>query len=177
MPHTPPAIELTMGEIIKMLTEDGFNLRSATNAVSRTFEEVGSLLEAHHGTLETMEGMGTKDRLRDSLIVSMSDENVTENPDYLDFDRTNQALSLIENMIANLSRQQKMAIRIGDFFFEFIEHVCHTLTNAEASMLAKMEEETEFIDEEDERLSKQELDDFRASLVDIFPRFKITLLS
>lgn len=75
-------------------------------------------------------------------------------------------------------RKVKRPCPHGNMEFEFIERIDHVLTNAEESMLGNMEEMTNFVNEEDERLSKEELAEYKVYLASIpeHPRFRITKL-
>lgn len=94
-------IALTVPELEAMLKQHGFREQPAVKAAFTVVHRVHTLLEMKNPT-ETFEGIGTEEDLRDALVVDISDETETDDPDLLDFERANQALTLIENMIADI---------------------------------------------------------------------------
>lgn len=168
-------IALTVPQIETMLKQHGFREQPAMKAAFTVVHHVHTLLEMKNPT-ETFEGIGTEEDLRDALVVDIADETETDDPNLLDFERADQTLTLIENMIANLCEKQNTCVHIGNMEFEFIERVEHTLTNAESSWLAKMEEEETFVNDEDEKQSKQLLAEVKAELASIPPRPRFRII-
>ena len=151
----PASAFITIDDLLKALANYNFKREAAVAAVSRLVDSLWDYAAFHRPDptkpwkTRTDEGMGFPDLLRDVLIVRMADD------DLLSLDDAERALDIIEDAISELSQKVGGAVRFGDLGeFAFIGEFSRTLTTAEKAWLAKMEEETSYVDKEDERQSR-----------------------
>ena len=169
---------IMIDDLLNTLVENSFSRDAGIDAISGFIDSLWDYADSHRPDptqpweTETYEGMGFSDLLRDIHIVRMADE------DLLSLDDAERVLSIIEDTISEKSQKTGGAVRFGDLGeFTFIGKVSHELTPAERAWLAKMEEET-YVDDEDERGSRELLEAVKRELQgrSPSPRFRIRFL-